>query len=172
MKKVVLEPTQLTVVNNNGANSLFATLWDITSSDIQTHEYFCSMAISERIFAFNNVGKFAEGGVPYTYDDGKSSVIWLERLCSLVANCQRNGIEVVIKLDKSAVKATGVTFNYGKQFSEYISNRLIDSYFMFLINLLGRYNLASCISTRCKKLEPFEIKVINDCISVKYEDYK
>lgn len=163
MKKVVLEPTQLTVVNNNGTNSLFATLWDITSSDTKTHEQFCKMAIDAALFSFNNVG---------VYDDGKSSVDWLERICKLVDICQRNGIEITIKLDKSAVKATGVTFNYSRQFSEYIGNRLIDSYFMFLINLFSRYNLGSCISTRCKKFEPFEIKVIDSYISVKYEDYR
>lgn len=160
MRKVILEPTELHVTREGNRCFLYAGLWHITSSDIQTHDAFCNVASYYGVFHFYNSGRYAKKGEPYTCDDGLSSMQWLYKLVNLIIHLQKNGVQVVIKLDKKSVKDYGISENYDKYYVSSVEDKLIDTYFLFLINLLkqSNLNLDSCLSTRCNKFNSYSTK--------------
>ena len=166
MRKVVLKPCELHIACVDGLTCLYAGLWDITSSDAQTHDSFCNIASYYKVFNFYNTGRYADESRVYTFDDGRNSLMWLSGLYRIIKHCKKNcNIDVVVELNKDFNKQYGVSSCFNKAFSAKVQDKLIDTYLKIINDAFDGHTI-----TRCKGFSPYTYKLLCDKIFVNIED--
>lgn len=127
---VILKPCEMHLdAVSTSECTLYAGLWDITSSDNATHDKFCKLAINSNVFSFGNIGIRVEEDIPYTFNDGSNSKSWLISIFRMMIEALSYGINVKIELDKSLMVEYDLclTKSYGISFKEYeIDNKTKD----------------------------------------------
>lgn len=169
-KRVVLKPFDLIIFRYNTYSGIYAGLWEITSSDMETHLEFCRFMYQRGVFGFSNVGEVVNEGEPYTFDDGLNSLNWLGclfRALHDVAACK--GINVVIELDRKLNQSYNVSeINEDKTFKGVTGQKLIDTYFKSLISFASYMKAPNFVRTRITKFDNYNYNMSNDKILVDF----
>lgn len=171
-RRVVLKPFDLIIYRgSSGYSCIYAGLWEITSSDMDTHLEFCRFMKQRNIFTFSNIGEVETEGTPYTFDDGRDSLKWVSQLILTLHDIASRGIDVVIELDRRLNLGSPVQDIYdGVTFNTTTSKKLIDTYFVSIISLSRYIKAPSFVRTRVSKFDNYAYKIINDkvCVNFKY----
>lgn len=168
-KRVVLKPCELLVSKYKSYSSIYAGLWTIESSNMETHLEFCNFMMKRKIFGFNNTGVVAIQGKPYTFDDGFDSLNWLQNLFRALHDISAKGITVVIELDRNLNLGYMVSdLSVDKCFGKTISSKLIDTYFNSLIYFASYMKMSSFVKTRVKKFDCYKYKLNDSKIIVDF----
>lgn len=171
-RRVVLKPFDLIIQRaDSNYSCIYADLWEITSSDMDTHLEFCRFMRKRNIFTFSNIGEVETEGTPYTFDDGRNSIKWLSQLILALHDIASRGIDVVIELDRRLNLSSPVQDIYeGVTFNTATSKKLIDTYFISVIAFARYIKAPSFVSTRVLNFDNYTYKIINDkvCVNFKY----
>lgn len=154
MGRVILKPCELhTKKVSNGIVYVYAGLWDITSSDIRTHEIFCDVMYRCQVFSFDNSGKMPNKREPYTFDDGGETISWIENMIKAIRYLKSKNIEVVIELNKKFCLSYGVNENFERDYTDSVSENIINIYFAGLYRLF-KQNWVNIV-TKCNTLDSY-----------------
>jgi len=165
-KEIIIEPAELSIIKEqNGIYSVYASLFDIFAYTDDRLYTVTTVLHNRNVFSFSTIGQYvgvnAVKYMPFTYDSGINSMIWLRGLLDAIAYI-KSGIpqdEIVsIKINKQKILDNEICYN--KTISNELSKQILEVYLKGLeiylsknkqyAKLFSKDSIAKIINNKCK----------------------